>query len=720
MKRFSVIVAVAALAGCFGACSKSEPVSPVEPADTEVQPVSLAFAPDRDEHGAVINAYPSQGDYREGGMTDIIVDEFYVNFKVSPAKAVQTVLNHPERLTMGVLNGEVTKANNGLPERVKIASVELLPGFADIIRVNADLDMVNASKPIKDLLMTGVENLKVNLSYSSTQVTVESDSVVVLPPDLNKEHMEMYDDLSACLFSGDNAYALFFLQNVPDDIVSVGGAGLHDDLRALRELDNFTYGPDNAVIAAAYDALYDYVNCCNFYIERFSHRNRDSQTLQYIAEAKVMRAWGYMQLLLGWGERVVLPDEYYRKPGLLPSNQDANMSSLNEAFDMIIKELGECLENIEERKSTTDQEGARIATRGFAHYIGGMAYLYKGEWAVAASNFEKIFKSGKYALVPGERFAGLNHIEGAYCEEMIMQLPKVAAPLSTSTSRPAHWFAPHTASFKANPFELYIEPTFDVKGYGCLAVPQAFGEEFFKNDGNSYRFIASLANIDDLVFGKMFGYADDALNSMSREELLASNKVGISDTDNGLYGNSFWIPVKFIPRQGDFESASLNLAVPHTLASYNEVLLYFAEAHIMSGNAGEAKKYLNMIRARSGLAEIEAEATREVVQNEMRFELWGMGHRWFDVLRWNDAKAIATLEGEGMKGVSRVYDRKFRDPLHGEVFTEHGDKRLYTVWADALDGADYGFKNGKHNLFPFPSGAKWSNRRNVQNPGYED
>ncbi len=105
---------------CVGACSKSEPVSPVEPIDTEVQPVSLAFAPDRDEHGAVINAYPSQGDYREGGTTDIIVDEFYVNFKVSPAKAVQTVLNHPERLTMGVLNGEVTKANNGLPERVKI------------------------------------------------------------------------------------------------------------------------------------------------------------------------------------------------------------------------------------------------------------------------------------------------------------------------------------------------------------------------------------------------------------------------------------------------------------------------------------------------------------------------------------------------------------------------------------------------------------------------
>ncbi|MCQ2153822.1 MAG: RagB/SusD family nutrient uptake outer membrane protein [Bacteroidales bacterium] len=720
MKKFSMFAAALAFLCCAGACSKSEPVSPVEPADTEVQPVSLAFAPDRDEHGAVINAYPSRGDYREGGTTDIIVDEFYVNFKVSPAKAVQTVLNHPERLTMGVLNGEVTKANNGLPERVKIASVELLPGFADIIKVNADLDMVNASKPIKDLLMTGVENLKVNLSYSSTQVTVESDSVVVLPPDLNKEHMEMYDDLSACLFSGDNAYALFFLQNVPDDIVSVGGAGLHDDLMALRELDNFTYGPDNAVIAAAYDALYDYVNCCNFYIERFSHRFDTLDTRKYIAEAKVMRAWGYMQLLKGWGERVVLPDEYYRKPSLLPSNEDVAMSS-DEAFKLIAKEVMECLPYLVTRDGKSDKEGAKIATTGFAYYIAGMAYLYARIYDEAGSAFEEIEKSGKYDLVPGDRFKNLSHIEADFCEEMIMTLPKVAAPLSTSTSRPAHWFAPHTASFRANPCELYIEPTFDVKGYGCLAAPQTFGDEFFSNDGHSYRFDATVANAHDMIFGHKFEYADAGLNDMSEDELVKCDKVGISDTGNGLYGNSFWIPLKFIPRQYDFESASLNLAVPHTLALYDEVLLYRAEAYVQSGKGNEAKKYLNMIQKRANSKTISTDANMEFVQNELRFELWGTGNRWFDILRWNDAKAIATLEGEGMKGVSRVYDKAFRgDPRQGESATFHPDGRLYTVWADALDGADYGFKKGKHELFPFPSGAKWSNRRNVQNPGYED
>lgn len=62
------------------------------------------------------------------------------------------------------------------------------------------------------------------------------------------------------------------------------------------------------------------------------------------------------------------------------------------------------------------------------------------------------------------------------------------------------WRADH---FVVSPNKVYCG---GVDGWGGLGVPQWFGDEFYKNDGDhSYRLNATLKHIDDAVYHILYG-----------------------------------------------------------------------------------------------------------------------------------------------------------------------------------------------------------------------
>ncbi len=69
-----------------------------------------------------------------------------------------------------------------------------------------------------------------------------------------------------------------------------------------------------------------------------------------------------------------------------------------------------------------------------------------------------------------------------------------------------------------------------------------------------------------------------------------------------------------------------------------ELLLIRAEANIWEGNFGDAIDDLNVIRTAAGLSEYDGPETQEALLDEMltqrRYELYGEGHRWVDVRRY--------------------------------------------------------------------------------------
>ncbi len=105
----------------------------------------------------------------------------------------------------------------------------------------------------------------------------------------------------------------------------------------------------------------------------------------------------------------------------------------------------------------------------------------------------------------------------------------------------------------------------------------------------------------------------------------------IEDWNGGYTG---YYMRKFIVR--DIDAQFTRQEVPWRYMRLGEVYLNYAEACIELGEEGEALKYINMIRKRAAMPEINAsgQALKDAYRHERRIELMFEEHRFFDVRRW--------------------------------------------------------------------------------------
>ncbi|PSR52841.1 RagB/SusD family nutrient uptake outer membrane protein [Adhaeribacter arboris] len=150
---------------------------------------------------------------------------------------------------------------------------------------------------------------------------------------------------------------------------------------------------------------------------------------------------------------------------------------------------------------------------------------------------------------------------------------------------------------------------------------------------------------------------------------------------------------------------------PHTIAGrtdnnwpvlrYSDVLLMLAEAlNEQSGPTVEAYDYLNQVRRRAGLAELNGlnkETFREKVLQERRVELAFENHRWFDLKRTKTPAELAQFMNEyaAKEKASPTVDR-------GGV---------------AFNALDYVYTDNEYVL-PIPAPQILINDKLTQNPGY--
>lgn len=124
-----------------------------------------------------------------------------------------------------------------------------------------------------------------------------------------------------------------------------------------------------------------------------------------------------------------------------------------------------------------------------------------------------------------------------------------------------------------------------------------------------------------------------------------------------------------------------------------DVLLMYAEALNETGSTNDALHYVTEVRTRAGLATDPAiasgaSAMRQAIAQERRLELYGEGHRWFDLIR--TGKAI------------EVMNAHFSDPrLDNDEIGENSKMEEYKL------------------LFPIPVDQVLLNPDKIkQNPGY--
>ena len=513
-----------------------------------------------------------------------------------------------------------------------------------------------------------------------------------------------------------------------DDVLyASGNYGDHEFSGMLNE---FRYDAEAEVPKFMYTGLYLSVYTCNLVTDHFQNAADTPVKKRCVAEARVLRAFDYFLLANLWNNPPFIDHVLAGTDLPYNCNKDPeNPMDHKQLIQWVAKECEEAAADLDERKGTDDKDGAVKVTKGFAWALAGKAYLFAGEYDKAKTALKKVIDSGKYALVPGDRYMDNFHIEGDGNEEKVFEINfeyNAGKGAWAGMIQRSSWMESNAWNWRAGNFVKSPQSVYSgIDGWGGLGVPQWFGDEFYANDGDSYRLKATLKHIDDAVY-KM-EYADPALNAMSVEEKMKSKEVGINDPVQGLYDNSFWLAFKQIIRKADTDGNKYgdNIRLNnYVVMRYAEVLLNYAEACLNTGDQSEAKKYINMIQERAGSKTISQTVDMDVLKREKSYELWLEGCRWFDVMRWKDAKAIERLKNVG-SDCPHLFDKVFRAPKADDrkVTWEHGteaNSRFYTVSTSAAKDAGFevGFKEGKHEFFPYPQTVKDKNPNLEQNPGW--
>jgi hypothetical protein len=135
---------------------------------------------------------------------------------------------------------------------------------------------------------------------------------------------------------------------------------------------------------------------------------------------------------------------------------------------------------------------------------------------------------------------------------------------------------------------------------------------------------------------------------------------------------------------------------------YTEVLLNYAEACIGLGQDAEARKYINKIRKRAGLPDINSSGKQleEDLRHERRIELAFEGRRFFDIRRW----MIGAKAYQDVKGMT-VYHK-----LNSDKITHTPVYKVSDVWERNWDPKFY--------FLPIKLKEMHRNSKLIQNPGY--
>lgn len=347
----------------------------------------------------------------------------------------------------------------------------------------------------------------------------------------------------------------------------------------------------------------------------------------YSAEIKFIRALMYFELVRTFGDVPLILK-------LIDSSQEASSYLRTPAADIytqIEKDLLEAEGGLPEVYATADNgRVTKIAVKALL----GKVYLYQKKYREAEARLAEVVSNKNYDLLPSltDIFSTANEFN----KEIIftIQYSRVLAGVSEGSSFAAQFFPQNSGlTTAAN------------SGYnlGTLDLYRAFKKGDKRKD-----------LMGTFINGKIKDSAHVQFYYYTRK--FTDNPPTVSDGENN------WIVIRFA-----------------------DVVLLYAEALNEQGKTDGAINQLNRIRVRAGLTGVAATLTRDqtraAIKNERRLELCFEGHRWPDLVRWNDYLSVMT-----------AFKNKYK--------------------VSTMSPNDY------VKLFPIPNRERVINPELTQNPGY--
>ncbi len=402
---------------------------------------------------------------------------------------------------------------------------------------------------------------------------------------------------------------------------------------------------------------------------------------RFKAEARVIRAFKYMQLVMTFGDVPLITT-----PISIEEGKTVTRTDTEEIWDFIEVELEESADDLDPSYSGSDI--GRI-TKGAALAIKSRAMLYAGRYAKAHEAAARVMDLG-YSLYPS--YEKLFSYEAENNEEVILDKQFIAGTYSN------------------NLFALLGRPAMGL-GESHVPVPtKTIVDAYEMSDGTAideagsgYDPFNPYENRDPRLRYSIYVYGDTLPNGNVYDPRPGMG--GASDIENGgrTTNTGFNIKKYVAPEDmGSPDNGGLNIIIMR----YAEVLLNYAEAKIEDNDIDQSV-YDAINEVRNGRDDVKMpdigtgqsqKELREIVRHERMVELAFEGQRFFDIRRWGIAEEVLNENDGIIEGI--------------EYEAQNGDLEQYIFSSYRRNFEPH------HYVWPVPSKEIDLNKNIKQNPDY--
>lgn len=441
------------------------------------------------------------------------------------------------------------------------------------------------------------------------------------------------------------------------------------EYRDLAHYTGNTYGAGNCC-QNFWQYRYKGILRCNIAIERIPAVAFENENLKkrYIAEAKMLRAFQYFDLIRNFGG---VPLVMGMK---MPSEvQGIRRASVADSYAVVERDLLDAIIDLPKRSGYSSNDLGR-ATKGAAQGLLAKVYLYQEKYEEAEEVLQELICRGEYL--------------GESCEYDLMENFSQVWDLNYNNNE---------------------ESLFEIQTNSDISYPlgQRISVICGSRDDSGWAWGLPTSNLE-----KAYSSNDARLKwtiikngqDVAGDEKARGYTIKPDDHKSARVTRKLYIPKDNRPDPYDAAHNPLN----YRLLRFADVLLMYAEVENALSHDDEARWALNRVRERAGLADAVSSGNelRDAIRLERRLELALENNRLYDLRRWKENGKPAICRVMGRNGSFVRYNLTYSDSYEANNQKERSDKGI-------------NFDETRDLLFPIPTTeVTMSNGSIEQNPGY--
>ena len=521
-----------------------------------------------------------------------------------------------------------------------------------------------------------------------------------------------------------------------------------------------------------YGDCYKYIRQANIFLQKAhpimttgtqGDQLLEDELTQMKANVRFMRAFYHYLLFEQYGPIILVKDKIYNAT----EDQDVPRNTVDEVIEYIDSELTAVASELTQEPIFEDKDYRAWPTKGVALAVRAKLWLYAASPLLNGGYREALsvtnpdgtrlfpdYDAGKWekALAACKDFidyaeAGRYELYKEYKDDngAVIDPDKSVYNLFQKYTHEIIWATANNdwGGMNGDAFDRRIAPRCEKNGLGSTGVTQELVDAFYMKDGFPVSATAYLPQ-STLYQEEGYGTYKDQNDNFSKKytNVTVSNRYLNREPRfyNTVFFNGRQWPVSCNQvlfynggnsgvQEGQATltgymlfkrfNRSVSLTNPGVASQFSPsiifrlahfYLMYAEAANEVNPNDARVLKYLNLVRERAGLPDIETlnpairgnqELQRAAIQRERQIELATEGQRYFDVRRW----MIADKNGEGRQN----------GYVHGmNVRGESNDKEDFNRIVEASQIVF----NRKMYLYPMPDSEMRKTKNLVQNPGW--